>query len=684
MRQATMTWIDIPAGRIGVDPESGAVAMVRLTEPKTHFVRSSTGRGLLRLAVPLPDYPSHFIETGIHGRPEVEHDDGTLQLTYRELASKHHRAALHVEITFTPADDGLVLRARVHNAGSERVPQVLFPRLLGLEPIGGTSRARLQLGRRRILPFQELRMRPDDAWWLDRGLQTYVPYGAIDFAMKWLDYGDSSRGLTLYSRDPRYTTQGLVVARPDRGVDRVDIHWAHYPFIEPGTTWDSGDYVLLVHPGDWYAGARAYRSFAAARYPYRAPRRIQEALGIRSVWPAVRNAPPTFPIDELPEYAAEIADPDLGLAELCVWHWWVRNGYPIVLDPRLGTEDDLRNALRRCREAGVPVSLFVSHHLVRNGPETDAEWLHLDATGQAVTSDWTYGPGFLPVFPVAFLGTHTMTRGSALSSGWRETGLQAYRRLLDLGATSICFDQFSAWPEPNLNPTADGRPDEEGERLLAFGNRARALIRTASPGGTFSGEHVTDVKVPVLDYSWEWCSAHQLADAAPFRYVFPQFRLNANVNEHSRGALLAFMEGALLNVMPGSMHSRRLADCPELLAVLRKLARLRRRFLRYFTAGQFRFLEGLRAHACAARLYTHGDDVLVITANPTDRPVEAAIEVDPTVWGRSSRPTIATVYDLDSRVVDATPVEPGTTVRMSLTADDLRVVEFARRQEPAA
>ena len=44
-------------------------------------------------------------------------------------------------------------------------------------------------------------------------------------------------------------------------------------------------------------------------------------------------------------------------------------------------------------------------------------------------------------------------------------------------------------------------------------------------------------------------------------------RLNANVNEHPRGSLLAFADGGLINVMPGQMHSHLLADHPELVAV---------------------------------------------------------------------------------------------------------------------
>ena len=102
--------------------------------------------------------------------------------------------------------------------------------------------------------------------------------------MKWLDFGDADDGFTLYWRSPRYTTQGLLVQRPDRATERVDLRWAQYPSLGPGQSWDSDDVVLLLHTGDWYAGAEAFRQFVKDRYVYDAPRHIREALAIRSLW----------------------------------------------------------------------------------------------------------------------------------------------------------------------------------------------------------------------------------------------------------------------------------------------------------------------------------------------------------------------------------------------------------------
>ena len=696
MTQDNVPQLDILNGRLQIDPHSGAITSLRLSEPDTEFIARHTGAGLLRFALPLSGHSGHHVELGTHGQPEISHAEGGLRLRYSSLATADGPVAVSVEIDLSAAEDGLRLRARVHNATDQVIPQVIFPQLPGLAAIDGPNEARVQFGRGALRPLREITMRPDDAHYLETRLQRYVPYGRGMHTMKWFDYGSSWRGLTLYAHDTRDTTQGLLVDRPDRADDRINLHWIHFPSIQPGETWDSGEYVLLLHSGDWYAGARAYQRYAAEHYPYHAPQRLREALGVRSMWAAVRSAKPAIPLSDIPEYAAELADPDLDLAELIVWHWWLKNGYPIFLDPRLGTEEEFKAALDRCRELGVPVSLFVSHHLQRDTDETNPTWVFENAAHQRVLSNWTYGPGFAPKFGPPFMGTHSMVQGSGLSPGWRAKGLEEYQRIQDkYGPVSICFDQFGAWDAPNFNPAADGKPDQEGEKLLEFGQQARALIHKANqhtnPDATFSGEHISDTRVPVLDYTWEWHNAADIEAAAPFRYVFPQFRLNANVNEHPRGALRAFMEGALLNVMPGNMHSFRLRDCPDLVVMLRKLTVLRRRFLRYFTEGQFRFREGLTVSGAgisdvgvskaggsgaSGRLYTHGSDILMVVANPTDAPVEATISLDPSVWGATLGPSRVTTYALDGCELEQMRHAGGALERsVRLGADELCLIE---------
>lgn len=663
-------------GSVAIDRKTGA--LLRATGADgVQFLGGAAGRGLLRISAPMPDYPSHFVELGTHGAPAISQDGDTVTIRHDSLKSRYRDLDIAVEITLHAAPEGLVLRARVDNKSDLRLPQIAFPQLLGLLPVGDRDATRIRMSRGTVHPLRDITMRPDDATFLDIPLQRYYGYGAFEFSMKWIDYGSAAGGLTLYGRDPRYSAQALLVERPGRTAETVETRWIHMPLIEPGESWDSGDFVLLMHGGDWHAGARAFAEFARPTYPYNAPKHIREALAIRSIWAAVRNADrPDEGIERIAGYAEELADPDLSVAELVVWHWWRKNGLPILLDPRMGTEDDLAAALARCKEIGVPVSLFVSHHLLRDTDETPPEWRHLNAALQPVQDDWTYGRDFLPRWRVPFVGTHAMMRGSALAPGWREEALREYAHLLDLGATSICFDQFWSWFEPNFSKSRDARPDAEGDRLLEFGSNAQEMIRQRNPNGTFSGEMPSEMKVPVLDYTWEWRNAEELDDDAPFRVVFPAVRLNANVNEHPRGAIYGFAEGGLINLMPGNMHSFKLADCPDLVRTVKQLAALRQRFLPYFTEGEFRHLEGVTPTAGLVRAYSHGEDILVVVANPGDREIEAGFAIDPTAWGGKAAARTVTLVGQDGA---SRPCADDGPYAVTLEPDTLAVFELKTR-----
>lgn len=677
---ATSLRLPVGAGVLTLDPRSGAVLSLRHGDRQ--FILPGTGPGgLLRIAAPRDDYPGHHLEVGDHSPVVVEPITDGVRLTYLTLHSDRGEVPIQVQLTLQAESTGLVLRARVRNDSDHLLPQVVFPQILGLRDVSGDRATRIQLARIRLQPFRDLALRVDDLWWVDWPAQQYLPYGSGEFAMKWLDIGDRQSGVTLYGRDRRYTTQGVVLDHRGPTTELVDLRWAHYPFIAPGESWDSGDFVLLTHDGDWYAGARAFAEFARPAYPYQAPQRIRDCLAIRSVWPAVRNAPPTYRFADLTTFAEEAADPSYGIGEVVLWHWWLKNGLPMIIYDRLGTAAELTTTLDRFRELGVPVSLFVSHNILRDTDETPAAWRHLNAAGQPVQDNWTYGYGFLPRFRGMFSGTHAMQQANPLSRDWRETALAEYAKALDYGATSLCFDVFRSTPDPEFNPASDGRPDEAGVALVELAEAARRLIHERDPEGTFSGEFAADTKMSVLDYTWEWINAYAIADSGPFRYVFPEFRLNANVG-HPRAALIGFMEGALLNLMPGGMHTHRLADHPELEQMVRQLAALRWRHLAYFTRGRFRSTESLTTVGVDARSYTLDERVLVVAINPTDDAVHGGLVVDPTAWGGSTRRWTAEVTDLSGTLQQTLAVDGTARFDLDLPADGAALIELVPAGEP--
>src|SRR5690606_5492837 len=130
--------LDIRGGRVLLERRSGG--LVRATAAQgVEFLAGAGGRGLLRVAAPLRDYPSHYVELGTHGTPEIREEDGTIRLVHERLATKHATLDIAVEVELEPCPEGLVMRARIRNGSYLRLPQVAFPQLLGLMPVGGVE-----------------------------------------------------------------------------------------------------------------------------------------------------------------------------------------------------------------------------------------------------------------------------------------------------------------------------------------------------------------------------------------------------------------------------------------------------------------------------------------------------------------------------------------------------------------
>ena len=435
-------------------------------------------------------------------------------------------------------------------------------------------------------------MQPHDLSFLEVPLQEYIYYGCLDLTMKWLDFGDADDGFTLYRRSPRYTTQGLLVQRPDQATEPRGPALGAVPLAR---AWPELGQRRRRPPAAYRRLVRRGRGVPAVRQGPLCLRRStahREALAIRSLGPAVRNAPATLPLPGPARVRGRGGRPVARSGRGRVLALVAEERVPDR--PRRPARHRGRAAyLHRCREMGVPISLFVSHHILRDTDETDPDWLHRNKTGQAVVWNWTYSSDYIPKFPVLFAATHSMVGAPALSLGWRETGLNEYRRAVDLGAESICFDVFYAWGEPTTAraPTASPTRRASGSSsspVRPGGSSASDARRAASPASGRASSRSWSWT------TWDWRNAYDVADCAPFRYVFPQFRLNANVGAHPRGPAVAFMEDALLNVMPGGLLTERLADHPRLVDLLRRLTTLRHRFLPFFTEGRFRHLEAGR------------------------------------------------------------------------------------------
>ena len=256
--------------------------------------------------------------------------------------------------------------------------------------------------------------------------------------------------------------------------------------------------------------------------------------------------------------------------------------------------------------------------------------------------------------------------------------LRGVRRLLKLAPFSICWDQYIA-----------------GQKDRSIDDLARAIYESSrrnNPLATFSGESTgtLEAESQVLHYTWNWRSdvlllfrsAHRLADyAAPALSVWRAPRLNFNVEDDPVRILKGFVDNFYLNFLirrqNGVWGSGEFRDFPALRKLLGQLARLRRRYLEFFTAGEV-LGEGLvreEIDGLHTAGYRHENKLLlfVVDERRSGGPKKVTLTIDVARW-------VPGAQSLRCEAFSLTGHRPARTLprraRLSLTLSGLRPGEL--------
>ena len=623
-----------------LDNVTGGIVQLAHLKTATCFLKEKEAPRWLDLALPRPEYPPYRLSSA-GAKASITQTEDKATICWESLApnAKDLKAKVRAEVTLSSRLDGrsVSVQARVENQSNYEVLQVIFPDLMGLQPTAGEADTRVVLGEGIVRPFRDLKSAEDTTPFFVGAREARFIYNALGtpFNMKWFDYGGLEAGLSVYSEDWTFDAQSLICRLPEVEPPRLRLSWEHLPEIAPGCTWESPVFVLTPHAGDWQDGIAAYRQFARS-HPLRDPSvHIRAGLGFRTVWLLMHfDRGPFFRFRDMPDLAREAKEH--GLEEMVLWFWCEHFQVPTSIPKALGTQEELKQALDACRDLGVNVSFFVSY-LTLTSTSMKPEWRAcLPGGTPAFQSLWTYNEEFVPRFNPTYFTAHEGALVDWEAPGWQEAVLADIDRILKMGIYSITWDQYIQ-PPFSKNPKSQPSPFRTRHGIHKMGREILRRCREYDSRATFSGEGHCDLHAQFLCYTWEWNNPTRtrLGRWAPYRSVFKTTRVNVNIGSSIRGSLRAFADGAFINVMPQAGPGRPnatgwISQYPELSATLRRLATLRKRFLRYFTEGEYLVGRGLRAiGGVFARLWGCTPDLLLILVNDTDEPQRLDLELDP-------------------------------------------------------
>jgi hypothetical protein len=649
--------------RIELDGETGGI--LSLEYPKVGRMLSTEAgtASLVDLAFPLGDYVPLRLGTR-HAKAEFDVKPDRVVITWPRLAPSRSDVKLPegsavASATLAAAPDGrsVILTCRIDNRFDVPIPQILFPDLEGLRPIGPAETTRLTMARGTVTPFTQRResRHHGAVWWVGSGWHVYeaTAYSYGPNAMSWFDYGSLQGGFSVYRRtwrDRDWRRPDILTYVSEREPERMRLCCWQPGAIAPGATWESPEFWLTPHEGGWAKGIEAYRAYIAeVNPPHEIPRRIREGLGYLSIWMSdgyefvPERAEMRF--RDLPAIARDAKAH--GIDEMAVWRWCTHLEMPIHHRAVLGTAEEWLAAVKECRAIGVNVAGALGIHLLRY------DQLPRYGVKYTARNAWNFHHDLIPNFNPSYLRgqpfDHAGQTVPPSNKLWQDDVVASVGEWIDRGLTSFTWDVYGGGGPDG--PLSSRYEDYIG--LIETTQRFRAHAKKIDPESSFNGETNSTSGLEwdgeALDYTWNWISTQvkeghlttttyeEYVETAPIQNLLRSPRVNCIVESSPVALRKEFADGVYINFLlrkpDGENGSAILGEKPLLSPAVKQAAARRRQFLPYFTEGTpIGDCLLARPSPLFVRSHVRGRQALVVFVNDGDRPQRSDAAFNLALW----------------------------------------------------
>jgi hypothetical protein len=445
-------------------------------------------------------------------------------------------------------------------------------------------------------------------------------------------------------------------------IDGIDVATrfaaVHLPYVLPGETRELTPVTLQAFQGGWQRGADIYKAWRDTWMTIASP--PQWAIEPHA-WQQIHINSPEDELrtrfSDLPKLARECARHGIGAIQLVGWNDGGQDqGNPSHdPDPRLGTFDELREAIARCRQIGVKIILFAKFTWSDRATPRFRDDLHRLAIKDPY-GDWYLYPGYRYQTATQMMDVNTkrLIPMCFLSEEYRGVCDEEFRKIVALGADGILFDECQHHgPALLCFDTAHGHrygaPVYANDRLLIHG--FARIARPERPDFLFAGEAVYDWGLEAYQLSYHRSESTEHVPLS--RYLQPHAQLMTAVTGWNDRNMInqCLLYRYLISYEPFNFKGR-LEDFPRTVAYGRTMDALRTELRRFFWDGTFRdtvgarvtsadgtlhhpysvFVDGDGVRALAIANYGEGDTIVVRASLDDGKPLARYRLVDAEDW----------------------------------------------------
>jgi len=367
----------------------------------------------------------------------------------------------------------------------------------------------------------------------------------------------------------------------------------HMPFVQPGESRVLTPVVMEAYEGGWQEGADIYKEWLST---WLKPAEAPEWAGNPHSWLQLHiNSPEDelrLRFTELPKVAEECKKNGVAAIQLVGWnHGGQDQGNPSHdPDPRLGTFDELKEAIRVCQdEIGVKVILFAKFTWADRG----TDWFRNGLKELAVTDpygDYFLSQGYSYQTITQLMGQNTkrLIPMCFMAEEYLKICEDEFKKIVELGAAGMLFDECQHHGGGFLCFN-----ENHGHRYASpvYGNDRELIRRLRKTPGIaddflMSGEAC---------YEWEM-DAYQLAyfrteyrgHVPIHRYMLPHSQFMTAITGFNDRNMVnqCLMYRYVMSYEPYNFKGM-LSDFPETVEYGGKMEALRTKYRKWFWDGEF-------------------------------------------------------------------------------------------------
>ncbi|MCC6696978.1 MAG: hypothetical protein IT365_15220 [Candidatus Hydrogenedentes bacterium] len=376
-----------------------------------------------------------------------------------------HDMAVH--LTVDAEGDAVTFKCRVENRSPDMLAEISCPILGGLEDFS--------------TPGQEAQCAlypPPARKTLERPFGNYATAypGGLNMGFMDLNNAANNRGLYIGLHDTVARHKQFRFAESGQGdASTVSFSAVHFPHTKAGDTFEGSPVVFRLHEGDWRTGSLFYRDWFKSTFGLMDPSRdwIRRESFFQMIMMMLPEGNINYTFKDVPQLAKDGLKYGVRSLQLAGWQRGGHdNGYPYYEpDPRLGTWNDVAEAIEKCHKMGVKVYFFVNFQPVM----MDLKWYREELGNYAALNghgaiQWIAGWGMGTLASRMGDTVPLMAFADVSYPGMSDMLTGYFRKLAEAGADGLHVDKmFPAALDfnPRLTMGPDTSPWEGAVQLMA-------------------------------------------------------------------------------------------------------------------------------------------------------------------------------------------------------------------------